>query len=363
MKRPTLKDVAREAGVSPTTVSRVMLGGEQHLGETRDRILAAARRIGYQPNSMARWMRGRKTGMVGVLVERGESRPGEDPSASHTPSGDNVLSRVLEGIETEFLERGYKVLLSSVTASEIQEQAMPSILGEGLVEGVVVLNVSSQEYLASLVAHGSKVVSVAMSNPAVSCVVADCESGGRIAADHFWSLGHRAVALISSIPRNSEHDRRMLGFIGRWRELLFDMNATVPTFGGDPWTDGGAVAFRECLKSGHRPSAIFCANDHLAIHAIQAIRSAGLTCPGDVSVMGFDGSEVGRFIDPPLTTIHTDKFKMGRVGASMLIDKLGDAGDLLAVENECIRIPVSLVARSSTRAVNPQSSPSREFHV
>lgn len=342
----TLRQIAADLGLDCGTVSHILNHDDsRYNAATRKRVRDYAEQVGYRPNAIARAMRTRKTGIIGLLFRQ---EPG------HQLTGEFYYSRVIEGVETELLDAGYKVLLASVSNTEIASCQLPSIFTDGFVEGLIVLGTSDERWLKSLYKACKKLVIVDEAPLGLPAVVSANFEGGRQAAQYLWERGHRSFALISGDRANPNFQQRIDGFQS-WISEQFDADIWVPVFKGDAWSDGGARAALQILADDARPEAIFCVNDHLAIHAMKALQEAGCRVPEDISVMGFDNIVVSAYASPPLTTVAVEKLQMGRESARMLVENLKHTGRLPAARTE---MPLKIVERASVSflSVNPRST-------
>lgn len=331
----TLRKIAAELGLDCGTVSHILNHDDsRYSASTRKRVREHAERVGYRPNAIARAMRTRKTGIVGLLFRQ---EPG------HSLAGEFYYSRVIEGVETELLDAGYKVLLASVSNAEIASCQLPTIFTDGFVEGLIVLGTSDERWLKHLYKSCRKLVVVDEAPLGLPAVVSANFEGGRQAAKYLWERGHRSFALITGDRPNPNFQQRVDGFQS-WISEQFDADIWVPVYKGDAWSDGGGRAALEILEADQRPDAIFCVNDHLAMHAMKALQEAGCRVPEDISVMGFDNIVVSAYSTPPLTTLAVEKMLMGRESARMLVDKLKHTGRTPATRKE---MPLKIVERSS----------------
>jgi DNA-binding LacI/PurR family transcriptional regulator len=309
MERATIKDVAKRAGVSWMTVSRVLRGHSNHVPETQAKVLQAAKALDYKPNAMAQGFRTKKTGIIGFLVKQN--------NVCSVPA-DMFYAGIIKGVESELLESGYNVLLSSLRVSEIANLELPSILTRGYVEGLIVLGFSDQKYLEMLYEHCPNLVVVDESPENVPCVCTANYEGGQLVGEYLWSQGHRKFAVITSEGKNTNFDLRLAGFKDAIAAKMGTM-VTFPICKGDAWRDGGKDAANQLITDYKNDfSAVFCANDHLAIYAIKAFQEAGLRVPEDISVMGFDDIDISAYINPPLTTLAVSKELMGRQAVKLM---------------------------------------------
>jgi LacI family transcriptional regulator len=334
----TLRKIAAELGLDCGTVSHILNHDDRrYSAATRKRVRDYAEKVGYRPNAIARAMRTRKTGIVGLLFRQ---EPG------HPLAGEFYYSKVIEGVESDLLDAGYKVLLASVSNAEIASCRLPSIFTDGFVEGLIVLGTSDERWLKHLYKACRKLVVVDESPLGLPAVVSANFEGGRQAAQYLWERGHRSFALITGDRPNLNFQQRIDGFQS-WISERCGAGMEVPVFKGDAWSDGGARAALEILGDDRRPSAIFCTNDHMAIDAMKALQEAGCRVPEEISLIGFDNILVSAYAMPPLTTVAVEQMQMGRESARMLVESLKHTGRQRAVRKE---MPLVIVERASVAA-------------
>ena len=337
VKRTTIKDVAKEAGISYQTVSRVINNKGEVSPEVSVRVKAAIKKLGYRPNAIARSMVRGRTHMLGCIA----------PSLI-----DYTFACLLQGAKDEARRHGYFLLASSAE----QESEVPALCDEmvhsGRVDGLLVINPCADgryRHFENLIAQGVTVVYAGVSgrHGVVSSVGLDDESGGYQAARHLIGLGHTRIAMLSG-PQNEDcvQDRNA-GFLRALKEAGLQAPADL-RMTGDWSADSGFQAMQKWLVAGIAFSALFAQNDRMAVGAIKAARDFGRRVPKDLAVVGFDDIPLASYFDPPLTTIRQDIFEHGRQGARLLIEKIKNPSSPL----ERVVIPPELVVRESS-AGNP----------
>lgn len=322
-----MADVARAAGVSGQTVSRVANGRSNVDAATRDRVLVAMREVGYRPNGAARALRTGQFRSLGVIMFA-------------LSSYGNV--RTLEAIATAAAARGYSLTLLAVEepTQEAISQAFAR-LGEAAVDGVVALIESHRVEEAGVeLPHGLPLV-VIDSDAGFRHPVVDTDQalGAREATEHLLDLGHRTVHHLAGPAYSYAAERRRLA----WESVLRERGAEVPEPVEGDWTaDAGHAAASALLEAG--ATAVFCANDHMALGLLRALATAGLTVPRDVSVVGFDDTAEAAHFQPPLTSVHQDFAEVGARSVATLLRLLEtgrrDVGAQL--------VPTTLVVRESS---------------
>lgn len=327
----TIKEVAKEAGVSIATVSRVFNDSGPVNDNTREKIMAVARRLRYTPHGGARSLIMAKTNTLGVLLP---DLYGE------------FFSEVIRGIDQAARSAGYQVLLSSShnRADEI-ETAMKAMRGR--VDGLIVMYPD--------IDAGIMTASLSDSMPVVllNCDIAgddymsinvDNYSGAYAMVEHLIAVGHRRIAMIKGAANNFDAAERLRGY----RTAMKDGNAEwseALEYIGDFTEASGFSAAEDILDLDPRPTAIFAANDAAAIGALSAVRQRGFTVPDDVAIAGFDDIPMAGYINPPLTSVHVPINELGARAIARLIDAVSGSGD--AIEKKEL-LPTTLVIRESS---------------
>ncbi|WP_432541576.1 LacI family DNA-binding transcriptional regulator [Kineococcus sp. SYSU DK002] len=327
-RRPAVSSVqiAREAGVAQSTVSRVLNGGSV-APETRRRVLEVLARHDYQPNSAARALVAARSGLVGVVVR--------DLTNPFYPVMVRAVERVLH-------ERGLRLLLlSDVTTA----QESLAVLRRERVDGVVFTSAVRDDPLAWPVSeHGIPVVLChrTIAGFPGDQVEADNVGAARLAADHLLDLGHRRLGMLCGTAQASTAEQRAAGFRARVAERAPGAELVTVQGGYDYATSHAAV--RELLAGPGRPSALFCHNDVMAHAALNAATAEGVDVPGGLSVVGCDDAPASAWERIALTTVRQPLSRIAEVAARLLLERLEDPEAPLRHEV----LPVELVRRSTT---------------
>lgn len=333
-RAPSIDDVARLAGVSSQTVSRVARGSDKVRDTTRERVTAAMQQLGYVPNRAARALRSGAYHVIGVLTQQ-VARTGE----AHTLSG------VLDAART----RGYSVTVSQVQHPEANEvHAALADLVRQPVEGLVIVQAGKATYEHLSLPPG---LSVASSDSALvgyyPSASADQIYGIEEAMDHLLNLGHRTVHHVTG-PADSQS--AMLRQTA-WHACLERKGRPIPTpiLGG--WSASDGYRAGHILASEHPDmTAVLCANDEVALGLIAALKEHGLSVPSDVSVVGFDGIELSSYSCPPLTTVQQDFHRAGEAMVELIEEQIAQG---VADGSRRIVIPTKLIVRGTTAPPRP----------
>jgi LacI family transcriptional regulator len=333
----TIADVATRAGVSTATVSRVLSGVGGARPATRERVVEAARELGYRPSGVARSLKLRTTRTYGLIV---------------TDIENPFFPQLVRAVEDAARDDGYAILLCNAANDPDREGAYLDLLVDRRVDGVVIaassLGVRHREWLD---AAPLPVVLVNCSAPGVRLpsIASDNRSGGRLAAEHLVRLGHRRIGALTATPRNPDAPDRLQGVRAALKAAGLDP-AAMPVATGDAGVAGGERAMRELLAAAPDTTGVVAYNDLTAIGAIRAVRASGRIVPDDVSVVGFDDVDLAAFVDPPLTTIAQSTGDMGRWAVARLAEAISRNGGGATDEDATAEVilPVRLVVRGST---------------
>lgn len=290
LKAPVMADVARLAGVSHQTVSRVINGSTQLRPETRDRVLAAIERLGYRPNTAARALVRGRSGVIGIIA---------------TASVEFGPASIHRTVEQAAREAGY--LASSVNLADLTREAL-----DGAVEHLMNIGV---EGIVMIAGHDAALEIVRAQRSAIPFVVVEGDlskgaltvgvdqvTGARIATEHLLELGHREIVHVSGPLDWTEARARVEG----WRAAMraAGLRPADPILGD--WTSRSGYAAGQAVCGMPEVTAVFAANDQMAIGVLRALHEGGKSVPGDISVVGFDDVPEAEFLIPPLTTIRQD---------------------------------------------------------
>lgn len=338
-RRPvTMRQLAEVAGVSQTTVSRVLNGVEGSIRiptATRERVLQAARDLGYRPNPFARGLRGSRTGTIGLVV-----REAFDPFFSHLTAM----------ITSEARKHNYSVVMGAAEGRVQTASRLTWALDTQHCDGILLLGDLRDEpnVLADVNAQGRPLLALCVGGRMgdVPTLNTDNLYGAALAMEHLWSLDHRKIAMLYAWV--GDHAQRLEGYLNFMR----DKSQNFPAEYIQPTTHdakGGYLAARKLLSSEKRPTAIFASNDMLAIGALKAAYDLGIHVPTDVSLVGFDDTPFAEFVAPALTTVHQPVAEMAELAVQDLLRTVTD----FDYKPPAFRaLQPTLVVRQSTAAVS-----------
>lgn len=323
-----MADVARLAGVSGQTVSRVANDRPHVDAATRDRVLAAMREVGYRPNSAARALRNGQFRNIGVIVF-------ELSSFGNT--------RTFNAVSQAATAAGYAInLIPLLDADQGKVTGAFSRLQEQAVDGVIILIEAHQLDEAEIhLPEGLPVVVVDSSaHYDYPIVDTDQAQGARIATEHLLDLGHETVWHLGGPPTSFAATRRRRS----WQETLIVRGCSVPPLLVGDWSAASGYAVGRQLAADPAVTAVFAANDEMALGLLRALHEEGRDIPGDVSVVGFDDQESAAQFWPPLTTVSQSFADVGRQAVQALITEL----DTDNHRHQPVSVPTTLITRAST---------------
>lgn len=325
----TIEMVASAAGVSQSTVSRILNGTavvSQHKKKAIDDAIAA---LGYVPNPVARGLAGGRTFSIGVITQ-----------AIDSP----FYGAALRGIEDELEPAGYSPLFVSGHWNVAGETRCLDVLRSRRVDGIIVLTgrLPDEALLACAVSVPVVVTGRALSAPGLASLYFDNFEGGRMATQHLLELGHREIAFVSGDPAHPDAIERLYGYRAALEAEGVRFERQLVVAGG--FSEGsGLEAVNRLIAAGQHFTAIFAANDEMAFGAALGLRRHGLRVPEDVSIVGFDDLPAAQFSNPPLTTIRQPAYELGRLAAADMLR-------LLAGREPESEVPVPrLITRESCR--------------
>jgi len=334
----TIVDVAREAGVSYSTVSRVANNYEYVKPETREKVLNAMMRLGYVVNQQARSLRGGRSQVVGLLV----------PDV-----GNSYIGAIIRGIDAELAANQYDLMLYTTHRQKTRESTYVATITRGLADGLLLLLPTNVEaYLATLQQRQFPHVLIDYQHVAsdlTSTVQATNWQGAYEATSYLIALGHRRIAYIIGLKEMQCALDRLQGY----RDALAAHGIPYDpelVYAGDFFRPQGYEAACRFLALAQPPTAVFAANDISAFGVMEAVTRLGLRVPDDVSLIGFDDIIEAQQVHPGLTTVRQPLEEMGRVAARILLRRL-DNPDL---PGERVELPTVLVERGSCMPPHPQ---------
>ena len=334
-RQPTLKDVARLAGVSYQTVSNVVNRETRVSEETRGRVLSAISELGYQPHAAARSLRSGRSRMIGLIM----------PDAQNPHFWATV-----SGAEEEALQNGYSLILATTAMDQAREVQAFAALTQQDLDGLIPFLTYPENFVEELVELPRRGVPVALSASGafmpdieIDIVHMHFEDAARELMEHLLDLGHRRIAMIWGVGRSELANDRVTAY----RQALelaglpFDPRLLVTCHHN---LRDGFQAAEQLLTLQPRPSAIIGINDLMAFGALQACLRHGLQVPRDISIAGFDDVPMSSLLSPPLTTGRADGAEIGRQCVRLILERIRNPG----LPPQRIHLPTRLIVRGST---------------
>ena len=327
----SIKDVARMAGVSVTTVSHVLNKTRAVHAGTQARVMAAVHSLGYVPSAVARSLKMNATHTIGMLV----------------PNNSNpYFAELVRAVEDACFAAGYALLLCNTDDNADRQQVYLDVLSQKRVDGLIVAS-TSDDALMSL--HLSKTaIPMVLIDRAIAglnqpCVQTDHVQGGMLATQHLLGLGHQRIACIGGPEQLHSSEQRVCG----WRQALQQVGlpADLLTY-GDFTVNGGYMAMWSLLHAAPtaRPTAVLACNDLMAMGALRAVHECDLRVPQDVAVVGYDDIELASYTHPALTTVAQPVVAMAHQAMALLLDRMRAAKPAAAPVDAVAAAPMQLLA-------------------
>lgn len=332
--RVTIKDIAKIAEVSHTTVSRALRNHPAIAPQTITRIQKIADELGYVPSAAARSLKTNRSCVVGVIVNR---------------VADPFFAEVLDGVQDILQNQGYSVFLASSGIQHEYEQSVIQAMIERRVEGLIVCasHISPDDHD---ILKSTNIPIVLVHHRAIQDInhslYHDDFYGGKVLTQHLLDLGHRHIAFIANPIAGRVSDQRLSGFRAALEESDLPHINALTLYAESADLEGGFAAASNLLAQPNRPTALFCFNDLLAVGAMQAFQEAGLIIPEEMSMVGFDNIALSRLVKPALTTFDQPKHRLGNEAAMMLLRLLDTENN--TQDREIITLRGDIILRQST---------------
>lgn len=341
-KPVNIRDVARRAGVSVSTVSRAFNNYSDISEITRNSILKIADELGYKPNIIAKSLSSNRHFRLGMLVEDYDTIGLLNP----------LLFEIIMEFKNTATKQGYEIVLLSTTSDLQKSQDLAKLFNEKQIDGAFIMGLKmTDEYYKSLSTTKNPCVlhDINIQNPMLSCIGVDNVKGAFMAVDHLIKLGHRRIGFINGRRDAFVSYERLDGYYLALNRNGIPIDNELIAYGD--FDDKAAEAAVEELINKHNDiSAIFCASDLMAVGAINMLNNLGYSIPDDISIVGFDDIYLAQFMTPKLTTIHQNRGKIGESAANVLINMVsGQNIGRVLIEPE-------LIIRESTKSILDQNS-------
>jgi len=331
----TIKDIARLANCSLSTVSKALNGRQDVSEATRQRIMQIVAEYNFTPSAYGKGLKKQKTENIGVIFCR-ETRP---------LSANPFYSRVLEGIEAELVINNYNLVLHLLP--EVYRGEYPKMLKEHTVDGIILAGVLDQDFVDLVKESGIPIVFV---NPNFEIegedqIFIDDEHGAFQAIQYVISKGHQRIGFVSGDLNRISFKKRYDGYKKALAYHRIEYDDEIVRTGG---LENGYDQVTALMKLKNKPTVIFCTNDLNAIFGYKAIEDLGYSIPQDISIIGFDDIDLAKISNPPLTTVRVYKEEMGSIAVRILLEKINKTGH----KPVTTLLPVRIVERDSVRDLN-----------
>jgi LacI family transcriptional regulator len=335
--RPTLADIAADAGVSRATVSLVIRNVPTVADGTRERVMSSLRRLGYVYNRGAASLRSQRSHAVGLVV-----------SDITNP----FFAELIVAIEDRLASAGYITVFGNTSERAEKQLRLLTRLAESAVDGILICPTKGASSGAEFILPNVPVVAFARTLPGVDYVGIDNRLGASLATEHLFRLGHCRVAFFGGLPELSANQERLEGYLNAHREAGRTVNEEL-IFSGPPTQTGGRQAVTQALRLPTPPSAGLCFNDLVALGAVEALRAAELE-PPRFALVGYDNIAIGASVRPALTTVDAVPAEVGKAAAELLLQRLSEPASTI---QRRILEP-RLIVRESCGAGSEQSNSS-----
>lgn len=307
----TMKDVAREAGVSINTVSRALNGKPDVNEDTKKRILEIADRLNYVPNSLAKGLVTKNTKTIGVIV---------------SDNANPVFARIIKGTEDFARSKGYNIILCNTDEKYEREEEALRLLREKRVDGLVITLTPAQKKRTDILELKRSGVPFVLLNRHMDemitdYVINDNVYGAYLAVTHLVKSGHKRIGYISGPSHISSATERLEGYRKALLENNIEFDNSLVKESNLKMEDGTRL-MKEFLQLENRPTAVFAYSDLLAIGVLKALKETKLRVPKDMALVGYDDIEFSSLLEVPLTTVHQPRYRIGEEGAKILINRI-----------------------------------------
>ncbi|MFW5991615.1 MAG: LacI family DNA-binding transcriptional regulator [Halanaerobiaceae bacterium] len=340
-----INDIARKAGVSKTTVSRVLNDYKDVSEETKQKVIKVMKSNNYRPSTLARSLATNKTYTIGLF---GAPNPNTLYSG-RVHLNDSFFREVIYGMEVTLGKKGYDIMYFS-ERSEKKLLSYKNIAADRHVDGVVFLgNMEKTSEIDEMLESDIPTVFVdsPISGSKAAYVHSDNDLGGQLVGEYLVNMGHKRIGFIMPKTDRYPANKRLKGFADKLEEYNYKFSPE--------WVvearytkQSGYQAMKSIMNSSLDITAVFC-QDEIAVGAIKAIKEAGYSLPEDFSIVGFDDLQISEFIFPALTTVRQFKFEMGKAAAESLLKIINEDEDYFPSP---VKLPVELIERDSCKKIN-----------
>ena len=335
-RRPTIQDVAKKAGMSLSTVSLVINDCGRVSEETRKKVLRIVAELGYHATRTARGLASQTSGNIGFIL-----------TENHFSQAEPFYTRIFLGTEFEARNHNFYVLLTTVKERFSERETIPRFVLERNVDGIIVAGKINEKLIQYIESAGLPAVLVdfQLKRKRMSAILIDNHTGGVLATNHLLELGHRKIAFIGGDLGHPSIGERFRAYKETLSEHGIPFDASMASVREkDTRMDDGYRAAEKLLSRTPRVSAVFAANDAMAIGCLRYAKQKGLRIPEDLAIVGFDDIELASHVEPRLTTIRVPKEEMGKMAVQHLVEIIQSKTKAIVTAH----VPVDLVVREST---------------
>lgn len=331
----TIKDVARLAGVSTTTVSHVINKTRFVAEGTQEKVMKAVDELNYAPSAVARSLKCNTTRTIGMLV---------------TQSTNLFFSEVIDGVESYCYRQGYTLILCNTGGIYEKQRDYIRMLAEKRVDGILVMCSDLTDELNEMLDRHKDIPKVIMDwgpeNPQVDKIIDNSEEGGYLATKYLIEHGHTQIACLSGHFEKLACKERIEGFKRAMDEAKLSVNEDW-ILEGNFECDTAVLAADKIIAMDNKPTAVFCFNDTMALGLISRLQQQGLKVPDDISVIGYDNIELAEYFSPPLTTVHQPKRRVGKNAFEILMARIKNKQN----ERRVFEMHPEIVTRQSVKKI------------
>lgn len=319
-----IQQVAKQAGVSVATVSRVLNGKDKVSTKTKLKVEEAIQYLNYEPSMLGRNLRNSESRIVLILI----------PSISNP-----FYFEVIKGIENMALSQNYSILLCETDSKPEKEEIYFDLVRKKMADGIISMDPAVNVEILKELAENYAIIQCSEYGGGIGIpyVTIDSEEASYHAVKHLIQIGHRKIALMNSDEKFLYARERRMGYERALQEHGIPLNGEYIFYTQELGFEQGQQTMKKILQLQDRPTAVFAVSDLLAIGALKEINAAGLHVPGDMAVVGFDKIDFSNMTNPALTTVAQPMYKMGTVAARMLIEKIqGKTVDSVVLGHEMV---------------------------
>ncbi|ALS25573.1 LacI family transcriptional regulator [Paenibacillus sp. 32O-W] len=311
MKRATVKEVAKMAGVSTATVSNVLTGRKYVSDEVKERVHSVMKKLNYQPNVIAKSLRLKESRLIGLLI---------------SDVANSFFSSVVRGIEYELAANNYHVLLCNTDSNvEKEREYLETLIGKRI-DGLIVSSAgNSGDYFRSLQQTGVPIVFLNRCPPFMNCdvIMSNNISGAYSATEHLIRHGYRKIAIITGEPTISTGKDRLTGYMRAHEDYGIQVHEDLIKEGRFD-TESGYLMMKELMEQEKKPDAVFISNNSMTLGGYKYLKEKGIRIPDQVALVAFDDPEWAELVDPPITAVRQQSYELGVQAARLILDSIKD---------------------------------------